>query len=119
MALDVLVIHYHEATGIMLCGMIKDLKHNGIYTSSIGEAAKRLEKEKYDMVIMTSRLDYDLADTKVVRQINKNTPLYYFEIYEPIHKDKLKEVGVTGFINNSSKLHDDLQRILQSTPKKA
>lgn len=119
MALEVLVIHYYEATGRELCATIKQLNHNGIYAYCVKDAINKLRENEYDMIIMTPIIGNELVDTKALRQVDKNIPLYLLHFFVPEHQDKLKEVGITEFIDKRSEdLYRKIEVILQSTPKK-
>ena len=121
MALNVLVIHRYEETARQICGMIRELNHHGEYAPSIEEAIRRLQEKKYDRILMAPQLSEELIAVKALKRVDKITPLHILYFFESDHKDKLKDLGVAGIhdTKDSENLYQKLEKILQSTPKKA
>lgn len=120
MALEILVIDHHEPTGRELCTTIRYLKHNGTYAYCVKDAINKLRENQYDIIIMTPEIGMDLPDAKALRNADPDIPLYLLHFFKPEHQDKLKEVGVTGFIDKrSNQLYEKLQEVLQSAENKA
>ena len=101
--------------------MIRELNHHGEYAPSIEEAIRRLQEKKYDRILMTPQLSEELIAVKALKRVDKITPLHILYFFESDHKDKLKDLGVAEIhdTKDSENLYQKLEKILQSTPKKA